>query len=404
MTAHDVIVIGAGPAGSAAAKFLADEGLDVRLLDKAVFPRDKTCGDGLTPRALGMLRELGVLDSVAQAGQRIRGIEVHAPKGISISAEVPPKDGLPDYLLVLPRYHLDDLLLERAVASGARFESSFHVRDIRARADRVDVLGAKGGQPITISGQVALLATGANSRLLLRLGLLDTMPVTILAVRGYFEGVRGLDDCLQAHFAGVPSPGYGWVFPVSSSSANIGVGFWPRSLSVRRGPRSSQAVFDRFIRSEKLAWMLQGARQTSQVKGYPIRVDFPTAPTYAERIILLGESAGLVNPLTGEGIDFALESASIASSTVLSMFSQHDFSLERLREYDRELRKRFQKLFVFLNHMRTLYINPLVLNRAINSAARLPELKSLMVDILLGHQDASKGLTWRTVRQALLGV
>lgn len=401
---HDVIIIGAGPAGSAAAGFLAEAGLDSCLLDKAEFPRDKTCGDGLTPRALGLLQDLGVLDLASHAGKRIAGIEVHAPGGLSISAPIPSRDSLPDYLLVLPRYQLDNLLKERAVASGADFQGSIHVKDIRPHPDHVEVCGEQHGHPVSLTAQLALIATGANSRLLLNLGFLDRMPGTILAARAYFEGVRGLGDSLQAHFEGVPSPGYGWVFPISATAANIGVGFWPHSLMARWQPSSSRSAFDQFVQSRKIAWMLQEAKRTSPVQGFPIRFDFPTARTFSERILLLGESAGLVNPLTGEGIDFALESAAIASKNVLAMFSQRDFSFERLKDYDRELRSRFQKLFVFLNRMRALYVNPLILNRAIKSAAHLPELKALMVDILLGNQDASQGLTWRTVRQAILGV
>lgn len=401
---HDVIVIGAGPAGSAAACFLAEAGLDICLLDKAEFPRDKTCGDGLTPRALGLLKDLGVLDEATHAGKRITGIKVHTPKGDSVSARIPERDGLPDYVLVLPRYRLDDLLRKRAIAGGAAFEGSFHVKDLRTHRDYIEVYGEHQARPVSLSAQLALLATGANSRLLLRLGLLKQMPGTILAARAYYEGVHGLDDYLQAHFNGVPSPGYGWVFPTSGTSANIGVGYWPHGLSARWQPKSTRSAFDKFVRSEKIAMMLKGARRTSPVKSFPIRFDFPTALTFNDRILVLGESAGLVNPLTGEGIDFALESAAIASKEVLAMFAQDDFSLERLRDYDQELRKRFQKLFVFLSRMRALYVNPVILNRAIKSAIRLPELKSLMVDILLGHQDASKGLTWRTLRQAILGV
>src|SRR5262249_25170522 len=123
---HDVVIVGAGPGGSATAHFLAQRGLDVLLLDRSDFPRDKTCGDGLTPRALRVLGRMGILAGLARLGGRVAGYEVVAPTGRATSASIDADVGA----LVVPRLTLDHLVLERAVASGARFEGRTNVQRV----------------------------------------------------------------------------------------------------------------------------------------------------------------------------------------------------------------------------------------------------------------------------------
>src|SRR6266571_2359586 len=118
---YDVVIVGAGPGGSAAAHYLSLRGHNVLLLDKFDFPRDKTCGDALTPRALRVLDEMGILDDVLRVGYCLSVVEVIAPKGHSVAAPVPKKDNRSDYVLVVPRLILDNVILQRAVASGAQF-------------------------------------------------------------------------------------------------------------------------------------------------------------------------------------------------------------------------------------------------------------------------------------------
>ncbi len=400
---YDVAVIGAGPGGSAAAYFLAQQGLNVILLDKADFPRPKTCGDGLTPRALGVLAEMGVLDTLHQEGFRINGIHLRAAPGITLDMPIPSKNGLPDYLLILPRLALDAHIQARAVAAGAHFQGQTNVTGIEYADRRVSVVCNRGDRTQRIPARLVVIATGAQMKLLKRLGILPATPPVIRAARTYYRGVSGLTDQVQAHFDNIPLPGYGWVFPISESEANIGLGYWPHGWRGQRMPKNVRQAFDRFVSSPPLRTLLAEASPTGPVKGYPIRIDFPTAPTTGERCLLVGEAAGLVNPLTGEGIDFALESGKLAAVHIAGMFADDDFSPQRLRAYDQVLRQHFQRLFVFLSRIRSLYINPLLVKRFVRMAARVPDLSDLLVNILLGHQDAAAGVSPRTIRQVLLG-
>jgi geranylgeranyl reductase family protein len=401
---HDVVVVGAGPGGSATASFLARGGLDVLLIDRASFPRDKTCGDGLTPRALAVLEDMNLLKELAGVGLCANGLEIHAPSGAVIRMPVPHKPGYPHHFLVVPRHALDDRIRMRALRSGATFHGGVHIQGVEQMADRLHLTGQRAGHDYQAEGRVLVLALGANMRLLQELGFLSKRPRVVLAARAYFEGVAGLTDRLQARFAGVPLPGYGWVFPLSPTSANIGLGFWPRGPWSRGRPGTAAAAFQRFVEGPDLRDMLAAAEQTGPVRSYPIRTDFPSTPTSVGRILLVGESAGLVSPLTGEGIDFALESGKMAAHQILEMFEAADFSRERFSRYDRSLREAFLRLFRFLRLIRALYINPLLLERFIAVAGRRPELKSLLVDILVGHEDAAKGLSFSTLRKVLFGL
>ena len=369
---HDAVVVGAGPGGSAAAHFLSRRGLDVVLLDRAEFPRDKTCGDGLTPRALRVLQQMNILDDVARMGCPVEGYEVVAPNGRATRAAIVG----PHAALVVPRLALDELLLRRAIASGARFEGGVKVSHLEPRHDGARVIADNGR---TIDARVAIVATGAATSVLTRSGILKRKPRALLAARAYFEDIqREVARQFQLRFDGVPMPGYGWVFPIGRNAANVGVGFLPHKRS-----QTATHVFDHFLRQPTLKALLNGARQTGPLKGYPIRVDFLTSPTFAERTLLVGEAAGLVNPLTGEGIDYALESGLIAADHILHSDLREAWELE----YDRLLRQRFGRIFQFSEWIRDWYCKPLLLNLLVPLANRRPELRQLLASIVLGERE-----------------
>lgn len=385
-TRFDVAIIGAGPAGSSAAYFLARAGAKVLLLDKATFPRDKTCGDGLVPRALPILAEMGVLDSINACGWKLDHLEVSAPSGCSVHFDIPPLPHAPNHALVIPRFELDNLLLQRAIESGADFRGGIHVRGLKTAADGITISANEN-----YHATLAIVATGANTALLSSLGLNPPKP-NIVAARAYFEGIPSLPTHFQFRFDGVVLPGYGWIFPLSISSANIGAGF------IRTGKRehyqSAQTAFNSFIQSHALKTMLGNAPQIGALKSFPIRTDFASAPTFAERVLLVGEAAGLVNPLTGDGIDFALESGKIAAEHILNMLKLGDISRSQLQAYDTILRQRYQNLFRFSECISRMALNRRALNGLVPLAASHPKLSEALVNILLGAQPAPEHLSF----------
>jgi len=399
---YDVAVVGAGPGGSAAAHYLAQQGRDVLLLDKSDFPRDKTCGDGLTPRALDVLRDMGILENAERAGLRINGLELYAKGVDTMFAEIPKHPIYPDHLLIVPRFKLDDLIRRRAVNSGAHFQSPVRVGNLQYDQDHVLLRAEQDGKAITYKAKVVILAIGANMSLLRDLGLLKRLPRTIVAVRAYYEGMRGLSDRVQAYFDSVPMPGYGWIFPIAADAANVGVGIQEKRSDQR--PVSLRSALDTFLQSPRLAPMMTEAKQVGPIKSYPLRIDFTSAPTYGERVLLVGETAGLVSPLTGEGIDFSLESGKLAAEFLSGVFERGDFSRGSLAGYDKILRVHFQSIFRFLGYMRHLYVNPFLLGRVVSLCEKVPEIKRIFVNVLMSQQHPTKMLHPRILGRVLLGI
>lgn len=393
---HDVAVIGAGPGGSATAHYLAQRGLKVMLLDKAKFPRDKTCGDGLTPRAVGVLQDMGLIDELKPAGHIIKRFEVFAPNGKSTRDVITVHDGLPDYAMVVPRFKLDERIRNRAVQSGADFRQA-QIVDVQRVNGHVELKVDRAGNAETERARIAVIATGANTRLLMQAGILKQPPRVMVASRAYFENVAGLSDIWTLRFDDVPMPGYGWVFPAGNGLANIGVGYFKEGRDA-----SAAQPFKQFIASKAVREMLAQAKQVGPVKGYPLRDDFLTSPTFGDGVLLVGEAAGLVNPLTGEGIDYALESGRIAAQRIAGMFDAGDFSVSQFDAYDASLREHFQSLFEFCIKVRELCLKPFVLNTLVSVANRRTDLRQRLVSVVLGGAPVHGKLTFGRVMKALL--
>jgi geranylgeranyl reductase family protein len=389
---YDVLIIGAGPGGASAAYFLAKAGVRVALLDKATFPRDKTCGDGLPPRALPVLEKMGVLDDVQSQGWKSTGIAVTSAAGSHTRVPIPSLPHAPSHAVVIPRLKLDHLLVKAATAAGAILLEGTHVQQIEMASN-----GVVAGK---LRAQVAIIATGASTRLLSTMGIFSGEP-SIVAARAYFEGIK-VDDHLHFRFGGVTMPGYGWVFPTASDAANIGTGF------IRGGDRRHQNIsprtaFDRFMNDPAMRELVSNARQVGPVKGYPLRTDFATAPTYSERVLLVGEAAGLVNPLTGDGIDYALESGKIAAEHLIKLFENGDFSRAAMQPYDARLRAKYQRLFVLCGQIRRLCVRNPALNLLVPLANRRPQLAELLVSVVLGGTEIPARLPVGKIARKLLG-
>ncbi|NOH12527.1 MAG: geranylgeranyl reductase family protein [Chloroflexi bacterium] len=399
---YDVVIVGAGPGGSATAHFLAQGGLDVLLLDKAEFPRDKTCGDALSPRALAVIDEMGLKTRLRQYGAASQEVEFVAPNGRSVHAHIPKHAGLSSETRIVPRFELDNLLFQRTLESGVTSEQGVHVTGVEIEAGKVTVQGRRKGKQIAFQAQLLVIATGASSKLLLQLGILEEQPQTMLASRVYYKDIQNLPQRLIFRYDDIVLPAYNWIFPVSSSSANIGAGFFRVGANAHKMPKTSQTALEKFLQTSSLKSLLKGARQSGPVKGYPLRVDFSTARTYDERIIIVGEAAGLVNPLTGEGIDYSLESAQIAAEFICDAFMQGEFSAEALSGYDALLREQFQDQFVANTRIRDLFFgNAIALNSLMKAMSKDENINQIVLNIALGQGKAKELFHWRMLARLL---
>ena len=392
---YDVAVIGAGPAGSAAAYFLARGGLRVALLDKSDFPRDKTCGDGLTPRALKVLDTMGVLPEVEKLAFRCSGVTLRCSDEVTFRLDLSQRDDSLQHLLILPRFILDELLRRHAVDAGAMFIPHVKVDNITDEKDGLVRIWGEDGQ--SIECELAIIATGANTGLLRKTGLLKQSPPTNLAARAYFENVEGLDDTVMLFFDGIQCPGYGWVFPTAPDKANIGCGVYFSSRTPQptylRHLIESHPYFKRILRN---------ARLVGPIKGHPLRTDFSGSLSGEGRILVIGESAGLVNPITGEGIDYALESAQLAAEAILDARDSELGSPAIQKNYRMMLNRKFRLLFTLGHLTQRIYLRDGVIDKVLRRVQHKPYLQQLVVDACYGDANPISAFTPRTLWEILM--
>jgi geranylgeranyl reductase family protein len=321
----DVLVVGAGPAGSSAAFWLARSGLDVAVLEKAAFPREKVCGDGLTPRGVRALEDMGIDTSPAAGWVRHKGLRVHGG-GQVVEVDWPRLARWPDYSLVRPRSELDAMLVRHAQDAGARLYTEVTVTDpLLDDAGRVAGVRAQAGpekQSVTWRAPLVVSAEGLSGRLAKALGLVrrEDRPLGI-AVRRYVRTKRTADDYLDISFdlsAEGPTrdsmPGYGWVFGMGDGTANVGFGL----LDTRRGAGADhRETLRRWLDTFPAEEQLGEEHAVTPVRGAALPMALHRQPAYSRGLLLAGDSAGTINPFNGEGISYAMETGRMAAETAV---------------------------------------------------------------------------------------
>jgi geranylgeranyl reductase family protein len=324
----DVIVVGAGPSGATTAYYLAQAGLDVLMLEKASFPRDKVCGDGLTPRAVKALIAMGV-DVSSEAGWlRNKGLRV-VGAGLRLELPWPELNAYPGYGLVRPRSSLDETLARRAQAAGAKLLEDVTVTEpLLNDAGVITGVRARSGHddPERIfRAPVVVAADGNSSRLSVAMGLAkrDDRPMGV-AVRTYYTSPRHDDDYLESWLdlwdtkPGQESrllPGYGWIFGMGDGTSNVGLGLLNTSKAF--GNTDYRALLRRWLASMPEEWGYTEENRTEPVRGAALPMAFNRTPHYYRGLLLAGDAAGMVNPFNGEGIAYAMESGEILARTIV---------------------------------------------------------------------------------------
>lgn len=391
---YDVAVIGAGPAGSAAAYYLARGGLRVALLDKFDFPRDKTCGDGLTPRALDVLDSMGVLQQVEEYAYPCVALTVRNSDEVTYRIELSGPNDPPRRILILPRFRLDDILRQHAVKAGAEFIPHAKVENITHTENGHVRLWVEGGQPLDCA--LAVIATGANTALLRKADLLNHVPPPNLAARAYFENVEGLDDTIVLFFDGVEHPGYGWVFPTAPGAANIGCGVFFDSQTPQ--PTHLQYLIQHHPYLQRI---LRNARQVGPIKGYPLRTDFSRSITGKDWILVTGEAIGLVNPITGEGIDYALESAQLGADAILNGWHKELDSPAIQKNYRAALDRKFSFPFRLGHLAQRLGFRDGIADKVLSRIQHRPYLHRVVINACFGLANPVSVFTPRTLWEVL---
>jgi len=389
----DVLVVGAGPAGSSAATWAARSGRQVTVIDSATFPRDKPCGDGLTPRAIAELTALGL---GGWLGGRARNLGLRAA-GFGQELLLPwPGGSLPSFGGAAPRTLLDATILSVATDAGAELRQSTAAADVVLENGAIKSVIANDAQgEVVINAKQVIIADGARSQLGRKLNRQWHRDTAYgVAARGYIASERSDDPWISSHLElrnadNEILSGYGWIFPLASGEVNIGVG--TLATSKRPADINLRALLNQYTDQQRADWKLSGDVRLPWSALLPM--GGAVSGVAGKNFMFVGDAAGCVNPLNGEGIDYGLETGRLAASM---LETETDFT----QAWPAELRAHYGYAFSIARRLAGLLTVPGLLPAAGPIGMRSRTLMKLALRVmgnLITEEDTDLlARTWRT--------
>ncbi|HUO45998.1 MAG TPA: geranylgeranyl reductase family protein [Acidimicrobiia bacterium] len=335
MLDNSVLVVGGGPAGSAAAYWLARNGHPVTLVEKKEYPRDKTCGDGLTPRAIWWLNEMG-FDFDVREFHRITGLRSYAGDELFLEMPWPNHSKYPNWGGVIRRRDLDSQVADLARKQGVEVLEKTEASPVVEDGQLKGAVLSQGGETEEVRPRFVIIADGSLNRFGRELGTARRKDYPMgLAARGYYTSPRSTDTFLESQLdlrdsSGATMPGYGWVFPLGDGSVNVGVGL----LSTFRRWKhvNTTRMMEDYVRTAPRYWELSEENKLSNPVGGKLTMSFSKSPLIGANWITVGDAAGAINPWNGEGISYGYETGHLAAEAVLAAAGADDpFLLENYR-------------------------------------------------------------------------
>jgi geranylgeranyl reductase family protein len=391
----DVAIIGAGPAGSIAAQRLASAGVQVALIERATFPRDKPCGDGVTARGLAIMARTGLGEWVSQFPAPEAG-RMTSLDGQVLDVCLQIQDGH-CYGRTIPRRLLDAQLAQAAADAGARLLEGTQVQNVELANRPKPRVSANG---LEINADMIILADGSHAPITRRLGLAWGSP-EIVAIRQYFAGDAGPSGRMEIHFRPQVLPGYAWLFPIGNGHVNVGTGAFTQQ--VHRGKLSlretmASILTDPLVAGDRLA----RAEPIGHLRGHPLRTRLDHTRTHAAHVLVAGDAAGLVNPLSGEGITPAMGSGELAAHHTLVALETGDFSAQTLAAYSQDLAARYAADHRASRILRRILSAPGLLNRVFRRLREDDRLALLIAHIIISHKSPRQALRPAVLLRLLL--
>ena len=379
----DAIVVGAGPAGSAAGILLAESGAAVLVLDRATFPRPKMCGEYLSPETARILDRLGVLSDVDRAGAvPLRGMTIIGPDGVRIAGTYPTSGrwrGYRDHALALSRATFDGILVDRLRATRADVRERHRVTDLVMDGDDVAGVDAldPAGRPVRFRSRLVIGADGRHSVVARRLGLVSAHPLRRMALMTYMTGPTDGADRGEIY---VSPPDYSILNPMAPGRWNVSVVVPLAEAAAARG--RLDAFFDaRLRRLPYLAPRLAGFRREAPVAALgPLAVR--VAPPRCGGVVLVGDSAGFYDPFTGEGIYTALRCAELVAEVAVPALAAGDCSARALRAYAERRRAVFDDKERVMRALQLVIRHRAIAVRIARVFARRPEVLDLVMGVV----------------------
>lgn len=365
VTRAKVAIIGAGPAGSATALHLAQLGIDgVTIVDLHEFPRHKTCGSGLSPRAITVLEELGVWHEIEPIAYPIHGIRVVSPDGSDAWMSGGDRAGA----VVCLRHDLDYHIHKRSLEQGVHFMPHFAADTPILRGDRWVGIRAKDGREVHADHVV--IANGSHTTF----STLSGPKQTIHAIMGWWEGVPFRANHIEMFWDDLTLPFYGWLFPETATRVNIGITYEDDN-KLKNARRIFQAFLDKHFRER-----LRGATQIGKWKGHPIVYSYKLGKLWSPGRVVVGEAGRMTHPATGEGIYQGMRSGMFAAEALADVIRGKASEAEAMARYDRRCATTFLPSFwvggLFRGVLHTPFLDYVV------KATHLPRVQAATAKVL----------------------
>jgi menaquinone-9 beta-reductase len=345
----DVLIVGGGPSGSACAAHLAAAGHEVLVVEKKTFPREKTCGDGLTPRAMYELDRLGIADDVVRIGHRFTGLRSMA-FGKTLELEWPSHPDFPDFGVVVTRHDLDARVAGAAEKAGATLWQGAEATGpvfTDGLVTGATVKRKDSDELVEVKARFVVAADGANSRFGRALGAVrDRSYPQGMAIRGYFDSPRHAEPWIESHLdirdrSGNVLPGYGWIFPVGDGRVNVGVGLL--STFSHWKDINTTHLMEAFVDHAPESWDIRPETACGPPTGGRLPMGLSVGPRVGPSWLLIGDAGGSINPFNGEGIAYAYESGRLAAEA-LDEALRYDDGLA-LQGYERRVQAEWGRYF-----------------------------------------------------------
>jgi geranylgeranyl reductase family protein len=388
----DVVIVGGGPSGSSCAFWLAQAGWRVCVIEKKTFPRVKTCGDGLTPRSVHQLREMGLEETVAAHGHRYEGLRAHG-FGASLEMTWPEHPIFPHYGYTITRFDLDGLVATHAEHHGATVLTGVEALEpLDLVGGSENQLGSasgvlvrdKEGRTAEVRGRYLVVADGQNSRIGRALGTsrVKEWPMG-LALRGYYRSERHDEPWIDSHLdirdpEGRVVPGYGWIFPLGDGRVNVGVGLLS-TAGAWRGVNTTK-LQEYFVAQVGREWGLSEQTSEGPPTGGRLPMGLAIGPRVGERTLAVGDAAGTVNPFNGEGIAYGYETGRLAAGVLGEALSREDST--RLALYEERLESAYGDYYRVARAFVRLISEPKILQVCVAGGLRVRPVMNELLAIM----------------------
>jgi geranylgeranyl reductase family protein len=396
----DVLVVGGGPGGSSAAYWLARNGFSVTLVEKKQYPRDKTCGDGLTPRAIRQLMDMG-FDFAAQEFHKITGLRSYAGDDLMLEMQWPQHSTLPDWGGVIRRRDLDRQVADLAKSQGVTVMEKTEARPLLDKAALNGVELVHDGEREVVNPRAVVIADGSLNRFGRELGTSRRRDYPMgLAARGYYSSPRSTDPFLESQLdirdaTGASMPGYGWIFPLGDGTVNVGVGLL--STFKRWKHVNTTVMMNDYVRVAPDYWGLSEESKLSDPQGGKLTMSFSKGPLVGPNWLMVGDAAGAINPWNGEGISYAYETGRIAADILGQSLGANDLSL--LNRYPQYLEDEYGLYYKMARIFVKLIGNPSVMRSLAHVGMHNRPLMEWTLKVMANLMDEhEKGIGEQTYR------